>query len=343
MIVSPSLLLSIAGALWLFTSPAIAKDKTFDLKLAHWLPPSHPVHSSIDQWGKSIETASGGTIKFKIYPAQQLGKAFDHYDLARDGIADLAFVVPGYQPGRFPVFDAANLPLLITNAKEGSVAVDEWYRKYATKEMKDVKFCLAFVHDPGTFHSRTKKIQVPTDVAGLKIRPSTSAIATLVAALGGSNVNAPAPEVRDLMEKGTIDATTLPWGSVPYFGIDKVTKYHLDVPLYTSGFVWIMNLSTYNAMSSSQKAVIDNHCSSEWALKFASPWADFDSAGLPKLKSDPAHEVYGISPEHLAEWRKVADPVVKAWEVAVKKANSDDPAEVMKDLVTTLKKHNSAY
>ena len=87
-------------------------------------------------------------------PAQQLGKAFDHYDMARDGIADLTYVSPGYQPGRFPIFDAADLPFMLSNAKAGSGALDDWYRKYAATEMKDVKFCLAFAHDPGTFHSR---------------------------------------------------------------------------------------------------------------------------------------------------------------------------------------------
>ena len=94
----------------------------------------------------------------KIYPAEQLGKAFDHYDMARDGIADMTYINPGYQPGRFPIIGAGELPFLMANAKGGSSAIDAWYRKYAAAEMKDVKFCLAFVHDPGSFHSRTKKI-----------------------------------------------------------------------------------------------------------------------------------------------------------------------------------------
>src|SRR5215472_12585489 len=107
---------------------------------------------------ESVQQDSGGTIKYKIYPAQQLGKAFDHYDMTRDGIADLAYVNPSYQPGRFPIFDASNLPFMINNAKAGSGAIDDWYRKYAAAEMKDVKYCFAFAHDPGSFHSRTKKI-----------------------------------------------------------------------------------------------------------------------------------------------------------------------------------------
>jgi TRAP-type C4-dicarboxylate transport system substrate-binding protein len=53
--------------------------------------------------GASIEKDSNGTLKSKIFPSQQLGKAFDHYDMARDGIAGFTYVNPGYQPGRFPI------------------------------------------------------------------------------------------------------------------------------------------------------------------------------------------------------------------------------------------------
>ena len=69
---------------------AAAEDKTFELKLSHWVPPSHPLQKALEDWGASVEKDSGGTIKYKVYPAQQLGKAFDHYDMARDGKSDEA-------------------------------------------------------------------------------------------------------------------------------------------------------------------------------------------------------------------------------------------------------------
>ena len=47
--------------------------------------------------------------------------------------------------------------LLWLDLKEGSAALDSWYRKYAAKEMNEVRFCLAFVHDPGTFHTTKAK------------------------------------------------------------------------------------------------------------------------------------------------------------------------------------------
>src|ERR1700755_490449 len=139
-------------------TPALAQDKTFELKLSHWVPASHPLQKALEDWGAAVEKESGGTIHYKVYPAQQLGKAFDHYDMARDGIADVTYINPGYQPGRFPIIGAGELPFLMTNAIGGSQPLEPWYRKYAAAEMKDVKFCLAFAHDPGTFHSKAKKI-----------------------------------------------------------------------------------------------------------------------------------------------------------------------------------------
>ena len=88
-----------------------SEDRTFELKLAHWVPPSHPLQKALEDWGSSVEKASGGTIKFKVYPSQQLGKAFDHYNMARDGIVDISHVNPGYEPGRFPIVAAVEVAL----------------------------------------------------------------------------------------------------------------------------------------------------------------------------------------------------------------------------------------
>ena len=87
---------------------AQAQDKTFELKLSHWVPPAHPLQKALEDWGTSVEKASGGSLKYKVFPAQQLGKAFDHYDMARDGIADLTYVNPGYQPCLLYTSDAAD-------------------------------------------------------------------------------------------------------------------------------------------------------------------------------------------------------------------------------------------
>jgi TRAP-type transport system periplasmic protein len=327
-------------ALVLCAEIAIAQDKSVELRLATWLPPQHPLNPSLQAWADDVKKDSGGSINSTLFPSEQLGKAFDHYDMARDAIADFAYVNPGYQPGRFPVMAGASLPFLFSNAKGGSAAIDAWYRQYAAREMKDVHFCMAFVHDPGAFHLR-KKIVLPEEVRGMKVRPANSTVGQVVTLLGGTNVQASAPEARDMLERGVADAITFPWGSIVLFGIDKVVKFHMDLPLYTTPFVWVMNQAKYDALSAAQKKVIDAHCTTEWAEKVASPWADFEFAGHAKLNV-PGHEVYKLTPDQVAAWRKAVAPAETQWAGDVRKAGYD-PKPVLDGLRQSLAKYQAGF
>ena len=192
--------------------------------------------------------------------------------MARDGIADSAYVNPGYQPGRFPIIAAGEMPFLFAKPK------------------------------------------------------------------GGTNVQASAPEARDILERGVADEIAFPWGSIILFGIDKVVKYHVDMPFWTATFVWTMNQAKYDSMSPAQRAIIDRHCTTECAEKIASPWADFEHAGHDKLAALPGHEIYKLTAEQVAAWHKAAEPLKAKWASQVKGV---DPDTIYNDLVTELKKCNA--
>jgi TRAP-type C4-dicarboxylate transport system substrate-binding protein len=311
---------AIAAAATLFCAfGANAQDKAVELKFAHWLPPTHSLSKTgFEPWAKSVEAASKGSIKVALFPAQQLGKAADHYDMARDGIADMTWANPGYQAGRFPVFAAGELPFLIGKPGPGSAALDSWYRKYAAQEMKDVKFCFAHLH-VGTMHAK-KPITEPAQLKGMKIRSSNGTNATFMSALGATNVQVSAPEARDALDKGVADAIAFPWDSILAFGIDKAVKYHSDMRLYTSNFAWVMNKGWYDKLSASQKKVLDDHCSNEWAAKVGAAWGDFEDSGQAKLEKTAGHTIVKLTPAQVDQWRKAAEPVYTQWMQAVDKS-----------------------
>ncbi len=333
--------LSCIAAAAVLPCAAQAQDRPVELKFGYWVPPAHSLVPATQQWADSIAKASNGSIKVTIYPSEQLGKAFDHYDMSRDGIADLALVNPGYQPGRFPVVAASELPFIFGNAVGGSRAFDEWYRKYAAREMKDVKVCLGFAHDPGSFHFSKKKVVLPGDMKGLKVRPANATISSFITLLGGTTVQASAAEMRDILEKGVADGTASPWESIFLFKADGLLKYHIEEPIYVATFVWTMNLDKYNGMSAGQKKVIDQHCTSEWAGKIAAPWAEREFSGHAKMRA-AGHDVYRLSSADVAAWKKAAEPLRQRWADAVKKAGFD-PQAVMNDLQATVKKYNALY
>ncbi len=155
-------------------------------------------------------------------------------------------------------------------------------------------------------------------------------------------MQASAPEAREVLERGVADGITFPWGSVFLFKFESVTKFHMDVPFYVTTFAYVMNRDKYNAMSAGQKKVIDDHCTTDWAEKIATPWGKFEADGRTKMKALPDHEVYPLTDAQAALWRKATDPLRERWADNVKKTGLD-PKAVMDELQAALKKNNAAY
>ncbi|HEV2610034.1 MAG TPA: TRAP transporter substrate-binding protein [Noviherbaspirillum sp.] len=332
-----SLAVTLAGA----AATVTAQDKSVELRFANWLPAQHALASTgFEPWAKSVEAASKGSIKVTLYPAQQLGKAADHYDMARDGIADMSWVSPGYQAGRFPVFAASELPMQVAMPGPGSAALDAWYRKYAETEMKDVKFCFAHLH-VGTLHSK-KPITDPEQIKGMKIRPANGTVAQTVTQLGGTNVQVSAPESRDALEKGVADAITFPWNSIISFNIDKAVKYHMDARLYAASFAWLMNKQWYEKLSASQKKVIDDHCSNAWADKVGHAWGNQEDSGREKLAQTSGHTIVKLTPQQIDSWKKAVQPVTQQWMQSAEKAGAK-PKDVLEGFRKELASRNAAY
>jgi len=64
------------------------------------------------------------------------------------------------------------------------------------------------------------------------VRPAQAVVADWVKLLGASTVNVSAPEAREALERGVADAITFPWESVYLFGINKVTRFHIDARMH---------------------------------------------------------------------------------------------------------------
>lgn len=331
-----------AAAALAFTA-AGAQAQDVSLRLAHWLPPQHAVpQTGMQEWMDSITEASGGTITFEVFPAQQLGAAPDHYDMTRDGIADIGYVNPGYNAGRFPIYELTGVPFLATDALNAAKAIHEWYQgDYADKEMSDVYFCLVNPHEPGRFHGKSE-IKVPADVKGLNVRPAHSTMARYVNSLGGSSVQVPAPEAREALARGTADAVTFPYEAMKIFKVGEETKFHNDMPLYLSSQVILFNKDTYANLSDDQKKVIDDHCTPEWSKQFSTGWADNEYSGRQKMIDSPDHELYKPTDEEVQMWRDAAQPLIDSWKEDVKKVGGD-PDKIYADFEAALEANDSRY
>src|SRR5262245_15180284 len=66
---------------------AVAKE----LKLATFLPPTHPIVGMYEQLGKDVAQATNGDLTIKVYAGGALGAGpFQQYKRAVEGVADIA-------------------------------------------------------------------------------------------------------------------------------------------------------------------------------------------------------------------------------------------------------------
>ncbi|MCA2013729.1 TRAP transporter substrate-binding protein [Cereibacter sphaeroides] len=332
------------SALALSAAATMASAQEVTWAFSHWVPPQSEVQiSGFEPWVQSINEASDGRIQIDIFPAQQLGSAPDHYDMARDGIVDIGFVNPGYQAGRFPIIAAAELPFLTSNATGASRALHEWYAQYAAQEMPDVHVCLVHLHHPGALHATRGPIAGPEDFAGMNIRPPQATIARMISLMGASPVQVPAPEMRAILSSGGADATVSPWDSLRLFGVEDVVTHHLDLPLYGVAFVYAINQASYDGLSDENRAVIDEHCTPEWSERIATGWDRVDVAAYERLKTDEAHTFYTPDAAQMEAWQALAVQLRGEWAEAAGTAGLADPEAALADLVSRLEVAGGAY
>jgi TRAP-type C4-dicarboxylate transport system substrate-binding protein len=283
------------------------------LRMSYWIPPATQPGPHLENWAKQITQASGGSLVVQTFPAAQLGKPTDHYDMARDGVVDIAWAVPGFQAGRFPIFSASELPFMGGNNHAGIAAIDQWYRPYSAKEMDNVHYCMAMSAPISYLNFSNKKVETPADMKGVRMRPTNTTTGRFLSSVGASLVQVPASEAGQAFDRGLVDGVVFSFRLLQPFGLDKHVKYMLDMPVSMSMSAMVMNKKRYEALSPAHRKVIDQFCSSEWAQRIGKAWNDWEEEGKAAVTGAAGKTFYKPSKEAEAQWRAAAQPLHQAW------------------------------
>ncbi len=324
---------ALAGAATLtITTAAFAQDVT--LRFQHFVSPNSgsPMYF-MEPWAEKIEKDSGGRIKIEMYPLMQLGgKAPDQYDLIRDGAIDGGWVIPGYQPGRFPETEALELPFMTPKSGElASIAAWNFTQKYLMDDFKDVKVLAAHMHGEGLVHKKGAPIDRFEDFDGLKLRAPTRTSTLLLDKLGAVPVGLPVPAFPEALAKGVLDGGMITYEMAPSLKLDELTDSHTDVSgdtsFYNLYFIWAMNKARYDSLPDDLKAVIDANSgliASQWS---GAAYDRGDEDGLRVIAASD-NEIHVIGEEETAKIKAVGEEVVAEWAAEMTKKGFDGAALV---------------
>jgi TRAP-type C4-dicarboxylate transport system substrate-binding protein len=311
--------LATAVALALGLVAAAQAQPTVTLKFHTFMSPGSNVWKSmLLPWMEKVEKDSGGRIQFEKYPAMQLGGTpLQLYDQARDGVVDVVWTLQGNTPGRFPRYEAFELPFMMTSAEATSRAFWEYSQTCAQGEVKDTQLIATHVHGPGFFHSREKPIRNVADLKGMKVRGPTRTITRMLGALGATPVGMPLPQIPDALSKGVVDAVVIPWEVTTAVKVDELAKHHSEFDpkvggLYTTAFVLVMNKAKYDGLPAELKKVIDANSGLETSA-FLGRNQQAGDAPARKVAAGRGNSILTISGADVDGFRKAADLVDDEW------------------------------
>ncbi|MCM5663093.1 TRAP transporter substrate-binding protein [Galbibacter mesophilus] len=178
------------------------------IKLAHGLDVSHSVHKAMMKMGENLEKISGGKMKVKIYPNQQLGSERECLELLQIGSLDMTKVSVGTMENFAPKMKVLGLPFLFRNKQHSFDVLDGPIGKGLLDEGEKYWLKGLCYYDAGSrsFYTKERPVNSPEDLKGLKIRVMESATAmNMVRNLGGSPTPISWGELYTALQQGVVD------------------------------------------------------------------------------------------------------------------------------------------
>lgn len=275
-----------AAAVLAFVSPAMAAQ-TYELKVSSYLPPNHTINIEIRRWAEELKEKSGGRLILKLFPSGQMGPVNRQFDLARTGVADIAYVLQGATPGRFPMTELAQYPTLIPNGRTGSQALMD-VKDLLAREYKGVKVLYFMSTPPIPLLTSAKEVTTLEQMHGLRIRHPGTVYASLLSALGATPVGVAPSEVADALNKGTIDGTLMSYEGAESFQLGSDLKYATAFNAGVVTFAMVMNPKSYADLPKDLQALIDQTTGNAGAKRVGTDSDLADERGLKYMK---AHNV----------------------------------------------------
>jgi TRAP-type transport system periplasmic protein len=214
-----------------------------------------------EPWAKKIYSLTNGKVEIKVYAVGNVGNSEEQFDLAQKGVADIAYALHDYTPGRFPMTEVFELPFMITKAETAAIAMWNTFQKFPDfqKEYQNVKVLALFCQPAGHFFTVTRPISKISDFKGLKLRTVNPFVSSALVIFGATPVSHPIIETRRALEDGKIDGTAASWEGIFMFKLDDLIKFVTITNIYTETMMLVMNKKKFDSLPDDVKNIINEN------------------------------------------------------------------------------------
>jgi TRAP-type C4-dicarboxylate transport system substrate-binding protein len=320
----------------IFGSPAQAQIK---LTYANFPPATTFPCVQMERWKTEVEKRTAGKVAVQTFPGGTLLPAKNIFDGVIAGTADIGNFAMSYQPGRFPVSEAIDLPLGFTSARAASLALYDLIEKYNPKEFEKVKIITLFTCPPADFMTKTP-VKSLKDLKGLELRTSGTGTEVLKL-LGAIPIGMPQSEAPEAIQKGIVKGNVSSMEILKDFNFASYLPYATEANLFVVTFGVVMNKDKWNALPDDVKKVIDD-LRRDQALWTGTYVDNHVQEALAWSKEKYKHQVFNLPAADLAEIQKLLKPMQDAYVKKVTAAGLPGD-QILKDATALKDKYEKQY
>ena len=287
------------------------------LKYAHFQPAKddQPKHVAALAFKDHVEKATNGSIKVEIYPAGQFGKDQPTMEGLKLGTLELAVAHDGAIATVYKPIGVLGIPFLYENHEHAWRVYDSaWLKEFSDDMVKKTGIRMLGLADNGVRHftNSARPIKSPADMKGLKIRIQPSPVfKTLVESLGASASAIPWAELPTALQQKVVDGQENGVTNILAASLYQHQKY-----ITLDGHVWsihayMVNERFYQGLTAAERKAVDE--GAQKAMAIHRKMTSDQDKNAKEILEKVGMEVTELSPAEIGEFRKLAQPPVKAW------------------------------
>ena len=301
---------NIAGAA-LALGIATAAAGATELKLADFQPPTHFVVDKVyAPFAAAVSDATGGEVTVEIFMGGELGPGpAEQYNRVVDGVADLAFSLPGYTASTFPKTLLTELP----GAIDAETGTDRILANIdmLSDEYKRVVLVALWNNAPNLLLMAEKPVNTLEDLAGLNIRVPSRNAGIVVQAWGANPVSMPAPEIYNAMQTGVLDGAMIDATALGAFKLAEVTtSVTMGMDTTISDFFLVMNRDVFDGLDETAQAAI-LEAGKTAAINGHDAWAGVAEGALAGFAATEGKAIVTLSEDEAAKFNAASAAAVE--------------------------------
>ncbi len=309
------MILSAAGAItsapW--AGSAFAQSAPL-VKVATFVPEqSVGVAKVIKPWMLAAQQEVGTRARFQGFWGGSLGKdAFKQFDLVRSGVADVAWILPGYHGRQFEDMQLFELPFLFENATEAALVGWHLCEKKLLRGIEDVHLVGFFATEVSNLWL-ANPIKSLDELRGKKIRSVGAVHAEWLKVMGASAETMDSPEMNEGLQRRTLDGVIQSWSGMRTFKTLPLVRQNQLAPIGVIPFLLLMNRKTFDGLTKDVQDAVMKHGGAALARGAGAAYEGVGQEIRATVEKENKIQLATLSSADKARYSEQAQAVHKWW------------------------------